>query len=292
MRVYIFTRFSLRIPDFERRISLSEHKRTQWLRYRANIFNNVTLPCVERQVKKAHRHFLLMDEDDSWLFQKHINDHDALKPIFCKATRATEIVSNEILKSASGPVLVVRLDSDDLIADDYLEQLSSCCDAAPIYAQAERYGKVFIKARNGYNTDLRYIQRVFDDSPSFLATYYPKFVGELDLGGDHTKINRRNPVSCDTAEWARLIHGSNVANNFRPYRAQRISKSTWPAGIYKPDRNLLDEKISYTARGLTRKTSSRLKLHILAAPGGAPVVRAYRRIGSVLGNIYKYIIRK
>ncbi|WP_273521419.1 hypothetical protein [Rhodosalinus sediminis] len=273
MDCFFITRFSLRIPEYEQKIGLTDAERNEWFKYRSRIFNSATLKCAAAQTTKARRHFLLLDELDRDLYEENIATPDFLVPIFTRRDLWVEDVSARIAQDCNGPALIARLDSDDLIARDYLEMLSACAATPEVTERASREGKVFLKARQGYITDLNFIQRYFHDHPSFLATYYPEFRDPLDLGGNHRFINSRNPVPCDNAEWARFVHGSNVANDFKKRRVFRVTDNTWPAHIPFPDPEV-SEITKFPASGTHLKVKNdQRRLKLLSRPGGSVIVK-------------------
>lgn len=285
LETFVVTRFSLRIPDWEKKASITEESRERWFRYRAKIFNDTTLKCVVAQSMPVKRLFLLMDAGDIELFAENILQHDIIEPIFARRCDYISELDEKILSMSRGPMLVARLDSDDLIASSYFEAKAECIDIPALQARARKEGRLFIKATNGYITDLRFIQPFYDVSPSFISTYYPVFRGELDLGGDHRYINQRNPVECADAEWMRLVHGSNVANSFLRRRVVVVDKNTWPSAIMRPPSEVIDKSLFGHKTGKGGRLQDLIRLWLLSKPGGAFFVKGMFRAKRLLRRL-------
>ena len=213
VRFAVVIRFSLKVSEWRRRSFVNEHNREQWFAFRARLFRNTLGRCMQVQIKKPDRIFLLMDCSDQALFEEHFGDMDlpSLRPVFSKNEDHFQQVSEYLLTDGFNKYIgVTRLDSDDLIGKNFF------CEVEKTILKSLREAKVFrfVIPCQGYKSDLKETQKCLYKRPPFYTLFCPDYLGESVYDFPHTEVRSHPLIDCYDAEWMQLIHGTNVANGF------------------------------------------------------------------------------
>lgn len=266
MRVFVWVRFSVRINAWAEKIDLQEEERADWFRYRADIFNRGLAQCLLRQSLAPQKVFLLLDDGDRALFENLIGDHGGLvEPLYVKAEAVPSALAERIGPSADD-TLVFRIDSDDLVADDYL-----ACMAATV-RKAAPSKLTYCVAANGFVTDLRSIQPVRVENPPFLAAFIPAGTRPAGFAHNHSRVAERAPVLLDeTARWVQLIHDSNVTNRMFNRSCKPASPENWPEGILYPPADL------FRLQGWRKRKWGLRRLYLLKRSLSNAAISRFRR---------------
>jgi hypothetical protein len=121
-------------------------------------------------------------------------------------------------RDLAGPTLSFRLDSDDLISDDYIESfVSTAHESLPLLESTDSQQKpLYVVAPFGYISDTRSVQQVVYTASPFLAclTPQPQSIG-LAYAFNHHEVAFKPNVWCEKARWMQIVHGKNADNKFR-----------------------------------------------------------------------------
>lgn len=209
---FLVTRFSLRILDWAQKAYGDESQREPWFAARASMFATGLFASVRVQTRPVNGHFLLMDEEDEPLYARYLDLGEPLIPVFTRNARSHVVVSEEIARCApsGSAVAVSRVDSDDLIACDYVEHLDQAIQAA--LNRGLRFD--FVVATDGFVTDFDRIQAVHHPTSPFLTQFAARWEGQKLFGFSHRQIGERPHIVCDRASWMICLHGSNLLNRF------------------------------------------------------------------------------
>ena len=276
---YIWTRFSLRVPQYDGAVRIDEDSREAWFAYRARIFNAGLLACARAQSVRPAGLILLMDTADRPLFERYIEPDDLIRPVYDNHERARYTASDVMKDGAKGTVHVTRVDSDDLISTNFIAAIERALDGHP-----SQDGMSFGVTTKGYRSDLRFIQSFEFKAAPFITTRFDRAEDHALLRpvGNHKRVLDRAPALCSEGCWMQLLHGSNVANTFlHSVRIRRVSDATWPDLIPRPalDDTLVNNPVSdvrLRAPALERLKTA-IRFNLLRSAAGEKLVRALRR---------------
>jgi hypothetical protein len=213
VRFVAVIRFSLKVSEWRRRSFVNKHIREQWFAFRARLFRNTLGRCMQAQIKKPDRIFLLMDYSDKALFDEHFHGLDlpSLRPVFSKNENHFKQVSEQLLKEGfDKDIGVTRLDSDDLICRNFFNAIEQTIFDGLRQNKAFR----FVIPCSGYKSDFVEIQRCLYKRPPFYTLFCPHYEGQSVYDFSHLEVRSHPLIDCYKAEWMQLIHGTNVANGF------------------------------------------------------------------------------
>ena len=232
IRNSVVIRFSLRIEAWAKQAYGEEANRQAWFAYRARIFNEGLLTCLERQTEPGAVAYLLMDDSDRSQYETHIRKSGLLRPIFAGTSHpASGLVAEDILKSGAQDVAISRIDSDDLVSVFYIEAINRAIRSAI----ARDQGFDYVIAPHGYRTDMRRIEDFHHERSPFLTLFTPVYDGRNVYALNHWDVLAQPHILCDEARWVQIIHDSNLANTFTPTSNARSIAEFWPADIPFPD---------------------------------------------------------
>jgi hypothetical protein len=212
----LVTRFSIRRQGWTDKISgHSEERRARWFAWRSALFKRTLYRSLLGQSHQDFRLFVLMDEGDEPLWEQHLAIADPrLTPIFEADPRLNLAGTREQLHRLASPgLLISRVDSDDLLAADYLLRINASAELL----EKNGVGRGLILSPLGYVTDGAYVQRLYYPSAPFISLYCRAYNRENIYGFDHTKVLQIG-VPCllnPAAAWMQFLHGTNLVNRFR-----------------------------------------------------------------------------
>ena len=266
IEVYVVVRFSAPvIKEHQSEINETQLARENWFQMRAQLFFNTTAQSFKEQMNEINKIFLIFSKGDELLFKKYFNDlwlkTLKVEPIFLSdPTDTTDItyltkISNNFARYTTSPIIVSRVDSDDLVANDYYKNIKKYIN------DEELKEPKFVVCTNGNRTDLEYVQKTPYKKSPFICSYYPAnyfSTGKkiISTGGDHDKIPDADCIFTDQTSWTQIVHGTNLSNRFVLRPLKRVSLRSWPRNTYYPDEG-------FNNRIKTKKT---MKLFILKLP--------------------------
>ena len=202
MKVNILIRFSLRFNHF---IIFNEYQRERWFAYRSKLFFLTTYKSLMNNKYKNFELFLIFNKGDEHLFAKYLQNLE-ISPIFADESDYKTVI-NEIIKDNEN-TLFLRIDSDDLISENFMEYAVNQILERNDYNGLNYY---FIVPR-GYFVSLRYFQKYYDLVPSFIFFLKNNHNIENIFDFDHNDIYKTSPIKIHSIEWIQLIHLNNVSN--------------------------------------------------------------------------------
>lgn len=213
----IICEFSLKRNDFwikEKKLDIIMFEpfyRELWFEFRTNIFKNTLYQSIQHQTKNPDKVYLLFDIKDDILYKKYFSDFKFIEPIFSKnlftdweRKLKLQLIKNKLTEK----IVVSKIDSDDIISKNYLENLNN---------QLTFFPTKYTYATKGYISNLYKIQSVFYNESPFCNIYQEK-ISSFNEFYKNIIFNiwpkNENYTEIHNAEFFQLIHGSNLCNNF------------------------------------------------------------------------------
>jgi hypothetical protein len=212
IRNIVVVRFSLRLAEsWTIKAYGIEEKREEWFEMRAKIFKETLYASLNNQIIKPVMVYLLMDHADDVFFYKFLNDlNKIVTPIFSKNWDHDFQVLEKIKNLKINNIGISRIDSDDLIKDDYFLKINKS-----IINSIENFnGGFYIICSSGYRSDGRDFQKINYKSSPFLTYYEFEYSGKniYDIG--HEAVGDFPHVFASDTKFIQFIHETNIANNF------------------------------------------------------------------------------
>lgn len=186
--------------------------RESWFAFRANLFEKTLLKSILDNSVHPNLIMLGFDVNDSKLVEKYIQPllhHTELKfiEIYSDNSNFGKAVTSKLLKRYKDqPLLLTRIDSDDIISKDYYQVFLD-------YAYKINENQKYIVAADGLRTNLKIIMSVYDENPPFLALMVRNYNGEY-LNVTHSEIHKKKPtIIRKRFLWIQLVHGTNQLNS-------------------------------------------------------------------------------
>lgn len=209
---YVAIRFSLRWNnDWAAKAYGDEASRERWFSMRADLFKTWVVPSIAAQTVQVRRVFVLMDTDDWNLWARYLDLSDPFCPVFVRGGEARQRETARLIREDGvRDVVLSRLDSDDAIAPNFLEEINRSAEQATSDAPGPR--PLYVVAANGFTTDLTRIQAVHYNCSPFISLYVEEYADQDIYDVEHTRILDRSPVINTTALWMQIVHGTNLLN--------------------------------------------------------------------------------
>ncbi|MFZ2267525.1 MAG: glycosyltransferase [Azonexus sp.] len=228
----IITRFNVASPGREAAIRLKRG----WLDERFKLFEEICLPSVAAQTEKNFKWVVFFDVDTPVDYRERIDKLVVLFPFHPVFTDSFDMrkLGPDIVKNY-GPadfLLTSRLDSDDILAANYVEILQKIA--------SDLNGRNVINFDNGaillLNKNKPALYEYHDDSNPFSSLIESFGTDSKTIWGvQHTDIHELGDVVHVQGKpmWLQVVHGGNVSNRVRGRRV--------PIGKYRSDFNYTDE---------------------------------------------------
>jgi len=219
MKHLILTRFNVLMPGWDSQI----HLKHSWLDGRFSLFEDMCLPSVAAQTNKNFEWLIFFDVNTPEPYKKKIEE---LRQVFPFHALYVEIfnlekISKDIYKQFSGEatLLTSRLDSDDILAIDYVNKLHEVASSlSGRHVINFDHGAILFSKNNK-----RYLYEYEDESNPFTSLMEP-FALTLStiLAANHTTLHDfANVVHVkDKPMWLQVVHGGNVSNRVRGKRVK------------------------------------------------------------------------
>lgn len=265
----VVVRFSLRVNAWNHRLFFDEAGRKDWFAFRARLYRETLGAAIHAQTVKPARVFLLMDTGDRALQEACFPD-PGFTPIFTERKDAAAQVAREITRAGLVEnVAISRIDSDDIVERSYFEKINHKIQSM----LGEGREPHLIVNCKGYRSNFVQIQPMYFAVAPFITLFSKVYRGDSVYAYDHSKMNEQPHEKDATAEWLQVIHGTNVANGFKPVTATSLQPylqgdrgsvalerspidpdwfKTW-AGFDLPGTGLFDTAPISTSRGHIRK---------------------------------------
>ena len=233
----VVVRFSLKVAEWRRRAFVNDRNRQPWFAYRVALFQQTLFASLCAQTKPVAAVYLLMDDNDDWLYQKYFLEAQPhapllqsnaqgpgstpeIRPIFSSQAPHLLVALDLLRRGPCENVTLSRIDSDDIVASQFFDALSQDI------ASALQKGEVFdyVMAAQGYKSNLKQMQRCLYGRSPFLTRYWQKFPAPDEWRSpenpptvydvSHVRIREYRLLESLNAQWMQLLHGTNVANGF------------------------------------------------------------------------------
>jgi len=214
---FLIVRFSIKIPSDEHQMWATANKnieeqfsiRENWFRYRVNLFESSYI-SFKFQTIPFKNIFLIFDISDQILFEKYIKPKFNVEPIFDSNGNWKSIYTKQIQKVCTHNVVLSRVDSDDLIDKNYVENIN-----ITIADKIKKNEDLMIIAPRGQITDGLHVQETLFNVSPFISLYCPSYNGQDVYDESHILCLQFNHAFSQHARWIQRVHGSNVDNKFR-----------------------------------------------------------------------------
>lgn len=207
---YIAIRFSLRwSTEWAMKAYGDETNRESWFAMRSTLFKQWVVPAIAAQTVPVKRVIVFMDSDDQRLWRRYLRLSAPFSPVFVRGGEARQREMGRLIREdRARDVVLSRLDSDDAIAPNFLEEINKTV----VQARAHRAGPLYVVAANGFTTDLSGIQFVHYNCSPFISVYVSHYAHEDIYDIEHTQILKRSPLINSSAIWLQVVHGTNLLN--------------------------------------------------------------------------------
>jgi len=215
---FILTRFNIASPGREMKIRLQP----EWLEKRFKLFEELCLPSVKSQTCQDFEWIVFFDEKTPVEYHQKIYQLQSLFPFraeftgMCEMNRVCPQFVASIGKGEGDWLLTTRLDSDDMIAIEFVGRLRSLLTQRR--RQIVNFTNGTILSLNSGKPTL-YIHR--DNSNPFVSLLEP-FNNKICTiwGEQHVNLDRLAPITQvgDFPAWMQVVHGDNVSNRIKGVR--------------------------------------------------------------------------
>lgn len=213
-RHIILTRFNL---QFERDSTL--HLSPAWLDNRFALFETYCLPSLHQQTCKDFTWILLADSQTPDAQRRKLLSYSRIMPqievLFCPFYEDVNLLYRQVGEQYCAGydwLLSSRLDNDDMLASDFVEQLHACMTSRQPVPCALTYP---VGAQYFVSDNVAF--RIGFKNNHFLSFVEDKNHIRTCLGIDHTKIPRSSLHSIgDRDMWCEVVHSANICNDYSP----------------------------------------------------------------------------
>jgi hypothetical protein len=242
----VVVRFSLKVAEWRRRAFVNESNREAWFAYRARLFEQTLFASLCAQTKPVSAVYLLMDEEDRPLFETYLLQPllqtqsqaqegtplpamrvalskgrvPEIRPIFSSQAPHLQVALDLLKRGPTQQLTMSRIDSDDIVARNFFEELSHDIFTALQAAKTFDY----VMAAQGYKSNLKQMQRCLYGRSPFLTRYWAQLPSPNEWASaetpptvydvSHVRIREHRLLESLNAQWLQLLHGTNVANGF------------------------------------------------------------------------------
>lgn len=208
----IIVRFSLKLSgEWERRAYGQAENRRQWLEKRIFLMRKTLAKSISGQTKPPDRVFILCDEGDKSLMGKKLQlIEKEWEIVFVDRKWIFKSVFDDIRKCNYKNIAISRIDSDDYIAKDYLENINKTIVRS--FFDGEKFD--YVVACNGYRTDGSRLQKLFYRVSPFITSFETNFSGLNVYSFNHEHVEEKRHIANLDAEWMQYLHGGNISNGF------------------------------------------------------------------------------
>lgn len=262
----ILTRFNL---QYER--GSTTHLDAEWLEERFRLFDSYCLPSITKQTCQDFTWVILVSDQTPDVYKERLNgytiEHANIAIHFCPYYEDINQLYHEIghhYGLGYSHLLSTRLDSDDMLAFDFVEKIQSHI------AQPTKSHTIF-SFQSGIqwfeNSDISLAASYTKNH--FLSFYEPVEQIRTCIGINHTEVPDDLLVSLEEkGMWCEIVHRHNMCNSYVPKYKYRLSipVKQYPisldnASVIAQCKLLILEHLSFRFRQIGRLTSRLLLGH-------------------------------
>lgn len=230
-RHIILTRFNLQYA-----LESDIHIQTAWLEERFRLFEAYCLPSIIGQTNQNFTWIILVHDQTPTIYQQRLEQYVQTYPVikveYCSYYDDINILYQNIGRKYIEHydyLLSTRMDSDDMLALDFVDILQSHLQ----YIENQATIISFPKGIQWFETkDIAYA--IVYPKNHFLTFLEPYDSLRTSLGIDHTKIDTTQLTLISlNAMWCEIVHGNNICNGYFPgYRySTLIQQRSYPTLI-------------------------------------------------------------
>ena len=213
---FILTRFNVATPGRWEEIRLRPH----WLEKRYDLFKDFCLPGVASQTRKDFEWIIFFDEQTPADYMERIRKLQSVFPFRIIQTPLFEMkdLCKQLVQERAGAdwLLTTRLDSDDILATDFVENLRR--DLKPDTHHNLNFPNGLILS---IKSDSLCLYRDRDMSSPFASLMEP-FNDNVQTIWEkqHRYIDEMAPITQGSEQpmWLQVVHGDNISNHVRGVR--------------------------------------------------------------------------
>lgn len=253
----ILTRFNL---QYEKDNTI--HICTEWLEERFRLFESYCLPSVTRQTSQKFTWVILASDQTPDIYKKRLAEyriqHENIDIQFCPYFEDINQLYQAIGQHyclGYNHLLSTRLDSDDMLALDFIEKLQS-----HITPQTQSHTIL------SFHSGIQWFEtRNISLSASYKKNHFLSFYEPIEhirtcIGINHTEVpNNLLAVLEEKGMWCEIVHRNNMCNSYVPkYQYQlSIPRKQYPISLKNEStiaqaKLLISEHISFRFRQLCR----------------------------------------
>lgn len=267
IRHVIFTRFNIPSPGRER----SLRAQPGWLAGRFDLFRRYCLPSVAGQSERDFAWVIFFGEETPAEYRAEIAALQAIFPfeaVFTGLADMPEIVAGVLPRYSDADwLLSTRLDSDDILAVDFVARLRAAITPGVSQTINFEHGAILSTSAGAPR-----LYEIVDRKNPFASLIEPMGADARSIWGEyHVNIARLGPVRQvgGAPGWLQVVHGGNVSNRVKGRRVRVDSRldifpllgDVVPAG--ESNVGILSENLLATpfrqARGLVRYVDARMR---------------------------------
>jgi len=208
---FVLTRFNVALAD---RTAPSE----AWLRSRLDLFSRTMLPAMAAQTEKGFVWLVLCDARSPAWFVQEITDRlgSTGTPVWLKEQFSPELMSSEVSLRAARPYLITtRVDNDDSVARDFIEQIQNHFVSQNMEFLNFTHGAQYQDGWVYYRSDPAnaFCSLIERNSGQAVKTVFVDWHNRI---GQHGPIRQINTVPM----WLQVVHGENLQNSVHGVRAR------------------------------------------------------------------------
>ena len=240
---FVFTRFNLKIPSFNKTSNENLVISDEWLIPRFELFDTYCFPSFKHQKNTNFRWLVFFDTDTPAKFKdmikKYQQDFPQFEPIFLNSNDGMKPAIKKILLDSKKPyVITSRIDNDDILGLNYIEN---------IQRQFEHQDFLVVDQIDGYNLNLFPTvqlgkRRKLSNPFISLIEVNDKPVTIMSRGHSQWKNEKKTAEISHAYSWIGVIHGSNVTKKFKGHGS--VNMQNLKDNFVLPDA-LLQELSSY-----------------------------------------------
>ncbi|WP_234086646.1 glycosyltransferase [Azonexus sp. R2A61] len=219
IRHLIITRFNVASPGREAAIRLKRG----WLDERFILFEDICLPSVKAQSNQCFEWIIFFDVETPADYKEKISELTKVYPFKPVYTDSFDmrVLGPQIVRDCEPAdfLLTSRLDSDDILADDYVARVQDVALSGK--------GKFVINFDQGailqLNGSKQALYEYWDHSNPFSSMVEPFGLDAVTIWGvQHTELSQLGQVQhiSGTPMWLQVVHGGNVSNRVRGTRVR------------------------------------------------------------------------
>ena len=213
---FVFTRFNLKIPSFNKSTNENLVISDEWLTPRFELFDKYCFPSFKHQKNTNFRWIVFFDTDTPAKFKKMIQQYQQdlpqLEPVFLSSYDEMLPAMNQLLSDSKKKyVITSRIDNDDILGLNYIENIQNQfeCQDFLVVDQIDGYNL------NLYPTVLLGKRRKLSNPFISLIELNDDPVTILSRGHSDWKNEKRTAEISHAYSWIGVIHGSNVTKKFK-----------------------------------------------------------------------------